>query len=99
MAQRQKHVQHLVHWHSGVASWFGCSSSTSPVREGDLARYPVDRDADLAACDVGKKNDGAFGAGVEPLPVDHAIGVGTFVPNNAVIIHGAGLQRISMAIQ
>ena len=44
--------------------------------------------ADLGAYDLGKKNDGAFGASVEPLmPVDYAIGVGTFVPNNAIIIH------------
>ena len=42
--------------------------------------------ANLAAYDLGKKNDGAFGASVKPLlPVDYAIGVGTFVPNNAVI--------------
>jgi uncharacterized protein len=57
---------------------------------GDTAiiQFLVDRGADLAAYDLGKKNDGAFGASVEPLmPVDYAIGVGTFVPNNAVIIH------------
>jgi ankyrin repeat protein len=57
---------------------------------GDTAiiQYLVDVGADLGAFDLGKKNDGAFGASVEPLmPVDYAIGVGTFVPNNAVIIH------------
>ena len=48
----------------------------------------MDHGANLAAYDLGKKNDGAFGSSVEPLmPVDYAIGVGTFVPNNAVIIH------------
>jgi len=53
-----------------------------------IIQYLVDRGADLGAYDLGKKNDGAFGASVEPLlPVDYAIGVGTFVPNNAVIIH------------
>jgi ankyrin repeat protein len=53
-----------------------------------VIQYLVDRGADLGAYDLGKKNDGAFGASVEPLlPVDYAIGVGTFVPNNAVIIH------------
>jgi ankyrin len=53
-----------------------------------IIQYLVDKGADLAAYDLGKKNDGAFGASVEPLmPVDYAIGVGTFVPNNAVIIH------------
>jgi ankyrin repeat protein len=57
---------------------------------GDVAiiQYLIDAGADLSAHDLGKKNDGAFGSSVEPLmPVDYAIGVGTFVPNNAVIIH------------
>jgi uncharacterized protein len=57
---------------------------------GDTAiiQYLVDKGADLGAYDLGKKNDGAFGSSIEPLmPVDYAIGVGTFVPNNAVIIH------------
>ncbi len=53
-----------------------------------IIQYLVDQGADLGAYDLGKKNDGAFGASVEPLmPIDYAIGVGTFVPNNAVIIH------------
>jgi ankyrin repeat protein len=53
-----------------------------------IIQYLVDVGADLGAFDLGRKNDGAFGASVEPLmPVDYAIGVGTFVPNNAVIIH------------
>ena len=53
-----------------------------------IIQYLLDVGADLGAYDLGKKNDGAFGASVEPLmPIDYAIGVGTFVPNNAVIIH------------
>jgi uncharacterized protein len=53
-----------------------------------IVQYLVDAGADLGVHDLGKKNDGAFGASVEPLmPIDYAIGVGTFVPNNAVIIH------------
>jgi uncharacterized protein len=53
-----------------------------------IIQYLVDQGADLGAYDLGKKNDGAFGASVEPLmPIDYAVGVGTFVPNNAVIIH------------
>jgi len=56
--------------------------------ETKIIQYLVDVGADLGAYDLGKKNDGAFGASVEPLmPIDYAIGVGTFVPNNAVIIH------------
>jgi hypothetical protein len=50
--------------------------------------YLIDKGADLRAHDLGKKNDGNFGSSVEPLmPIDYAIGVGTFVPNNAVIMH------------
>ena len=56
--------------------------------EVSIIQFLVDRGADLGAYDLGKKNDGAFGASVEPLmPVDYAIGVGTFVPNNATIFH------------
>jgi len=58
------------------------------MAEGSFIQYLVDRGADLGGYDLGKKNDGAFGASVEPLmPVDYAIGVGTFVPNNATIFH------------
>ena len=53
-----------------------------------LIQYLIDVGADLGAHDLGKKNDGQFGSSNEPLmPIDYAIGVGTFVPNNAVIIH------------
>jgi ankyrin len=56
--------------------------------EVSIIQFLVDKGADLGAYDLGKKNDGAFGASVEPLmPVDYAIGVGTFVPNNAIILH------------
>jgi ankyrin repeat protein len=54
----------------------------------EIVKYLISKGADLGAHDLGKKNDGAFGSSVEPLmPVDYAIGVGTFVPNNAVIMH------------
>ena len=53
-----------------------------------IIQYLIDVGADLSAHDLGEKNDGQFGSSNEPLmPVDYAIGVGTFVPNNAVIIH------------
>jgi len=62
----------------------------------EIVKYLVSRGADLAAHDLGKKNDGAFGSSVEPLmPIDYAIGVGTFVPNNAVIIHHDVLDYMS----
>jgi len=53
-----------------------------------LVQYLVDNGADLGAYDLGKRLDGAFMASVEPLmPVDYAIGVGTFLPNNSVEYH------------
>lgn len=69
---------------------YGITPLMAAANLGDtrLIQYLVDKGADLGAYDLGKKNDGAFGASVEPLmPVDYAIGVGTFVPNNAVIFH------------
>jgi uncharacterized protein len=69
---------------------YGITPLMAAGNYGDLAiiRYLIDAGADLGAHDLGKKNDGAFGSSVEPLmPIDYAIGVGTFVPNNAVIIH------------
>lgn len=53
-----------------------------------LVQYLVDQGADLGAYDLGKRLDGAFMSSVEPLmPVDYAIGVGTFLPNNSVEYH------------
>ena len=69
---------------------YGITPLMAAANFGDTAiiQYLVDQGADLGAYDLGKKNDGAFGSSIEPLmPVDYAIGVGTFVPNNAVIIH------------
>ena len=69
---------------------YGITPLMAAANGGDvsLIQYLVDAGADLGAHDLGKKNDGQFGSSVEPLmPIDYAIGVGTFVPNNAVIIH------------
>jgi len=53
-----------------------------------VVQYLVDVGADLGAYDLGKRLDGAFMASIEPLmPVDYAIGVGTFLPNNSVEYH------------
>jgi ankyrin repeat protein len=53
-----------------------------------IVQYLIDKGADLDAHDLGKKNDGAFGASTEPLEaLDYAIGVGTFRPNNAILQH------------
>jgi ankyrin len=69
---------------------YGITPLMAAANGGDpaLIQYLVDVGADLGAFDLGKKNDGQFGSSIEPLmPIDYAIGVGTFVPNNAVIIH------------
>lgn len=72
------------------ADSFGITPLMAAANLGDInvVRYLIDKGADLSAHDLGKKNDGNFGSSVEPLmPIDYAIGVGTFVPNNAVIMH------------
>ena len=63
-----------------------------------MIQYLIDAGADLGAHDLGKKNDGQFGSSIEPLmPIDYAIGVGTFVPNNAVIIHEEAVALMAAA--
>jgi len=65
-----------------------------------IVKYLIDVGADLGAHDLGKKNDGSFGASVEPLmPVDYAIGIGTFVPNNAVIMHEESMKLMLKTMQ
>jgi uncharacterized protein len=65
-----------------------------------IIQYLIDQGADLGAYDLGKKNDGSFGASIEPLmPVDYAIGVGTFVPNNAVIMHEEAVKLMTRLMQ
>ena len=69
---------------------YGITPLMAAANFGDvpIIQYLIDAGADLGAHDLGKKNDGQFGSSNEPLmPIDYAIGVGTFVPNNAVIIH------------
>jgi len=75
-----------VNW----ADSYGITPLMGAANLGDAAivQYLIDKGADLGAYDLGKKNDGSFGSSVEPLmPIDYAIGVGTFVPNNAVVPH------------
>jgi ankyrin repeat protein len=92
-AERLEVVKLLIDLGEDVnaADSYGITPLMVAANLGDIAivKYLVDKGADLAAHDLGKKNDGAFGSSVEPLmPIDYAIGVGTFVPNNAVIMHG-----------
>jgi len=81
---------------------YGITPLMAAGNYGDVAiiRYLIDAGADLGAHDLGKKNDGAFGSSVEPLmPIDYAIGVGTFVPNNAVIIHEDAVALMAKAMK
>jgi uncharacterized protein len=91
-AERLEVVKLLVSLGEDVnaADGYGITPLMVAANLGDIeiVRYLIAQGADLAAHDLGKKNDGAFGSSVEPLmPLDYAIGVGTFVPNNAVIMH------------
>jgi len=77
---------------------YGITPLMAAANGGDpkLIQYLIDVGADLGAHDLGKKNDGQFGSSVEPLmPIDYAIGVGTFVPNNAVIIHNEAVALMA----
>jgi ankyrin repeat protein len=81
---------------------YGITPLMAAANDGNVAviQYLIDAGADLAAHDLGKKNDGAFGSSVEPLmPIDYAIGVGTFVPNNAVIIHEDAVALMARLMQ
>jgi ankyrin repeat protein len=65
-----------------------------------IIQYLIEQGADLGAHDLGKKNDGSFGSSIEPLmPIDYAIGVGTFLPNNAIIYHEEAVKLMSRAMQ
>lgn len=91
-AERLELVKMLVDMGQDVnaADNYGITPLMVAANLGDLeiVKYLISKGADMTAHDLGKKNDGSFGSSVEPLmPVDYAIGVGTFVPNNAVIIH------------
>src|SRR5579863_5861227 len=99
-AERLEVVKLLVDLGGDVnhADSYGITPLMAAANLGDIniVRYLINKGADLNAHDLGKKNDGAFGSSVEPLmPVDYAIGVGTFVPNNAVIMHADVVKLMS----
>lgn len=75
-----------VNWHDD----YGITPLMAAANLGDvpIIQYLVDQGADLGAYDLGEKNDGVFGASIEPLmPIDYAIGIGTFRPNNAIVFN------------
>jgi Ankyrin repeats (3 copies) len=87
-----------VNW----ADSYGITPLMAAANLGDIAivQYLIDKGADLGAYDLGKKNDGNFGSSIEPLmPLDYAIGVGTFVPNNAVVPHPDVIALISQKMK
>jgi uncharacterized protein len=65
-----------------------------------IIQYLIDKGADLGAYDLGKKNDGAFGSSIEPLmPIDYAIGIGTFRPNNAIVFNEDAYKLMSRVMK
>jgi ankyrin repeat protein len=103
-AERLEVVKLLIDLGEDVnaADSYGITPLMVAANLGDLnvVKYLVEKGADLNAHDLGKKNDGAFGSSVEPLmPIDYAIGVGTFVPNNAVIMHNDVVKYLSDAMK
>jgi len=92
MSERLEVIKLLVELGLDV-NWqddYGISPLMVAANLGDLAiiEYLASQGADLGAFDLGKKNDGIFGASIEPLmPIDYAIGIGTFRPNNAVVFN------------
>lgn len=91
-AERLEVIKLMVELGSDV-NWqddYGISPLMAAANLGDvpIIQYLVDQGANLGGYDLGKKNDGAFGASIEPLlPIDYAIGVGTFRPNNAIVFN------------
>ena len=80
-----------VNWHDD----YGITALMTAGNLGDvpIIQYLIDQGADLSDYDLGKKNDGQFGASIEPLmPVDYALGVGTFRPNNAIVINEGAVE-------
>lgn len=104
VAERLEVIKLLVQMGADVnwADNYGITPLMVAANMGDVSiiQYLVDQGADLGAYDLGKKNDGAFGASVEPLmPIDYAIGVGTFVPNNSVRFHEEAVKLMTRLMQ
>jgi uncharacterized protein len=87
-----------VNWHDD----YGITPLMIAANLGDVGiiQYLVDSGADLGAFDLGEKNDGVFGASIEPLmPIDYAIGVGTFRPNNAIVFNEEAVTLMSLLME
>jgi len=87
-----------VNWHDD----YGITPLMAAANLGDaeIIQYLVDQGADLGAFDLGEKNDGVFGASIEPLmPIDYAIGVGTFRPNNAIVFNAEAVALMERLME
>ena len=81
-----------------AADNYGITALMVAANIGDvpIIQYLIDKGADLGAYDLGKKNDGQFGSSIEPLmPIDYAIGIGTFRPNNAIVFNEDAVKLMS----
>jgi ankyrin len=96
-AERLEVIKLLVSLGANVnaADDWGITALMAAGNFGDtnIVEYLVSVGADLSAHDLGKKNDGAFGASNEPLmAIDYAIGVGTFRPNNSIVLQDKAVE-------
>lgn len=85
-----------------AADDYGITALMVAANLGDvpIIQYLIDKGADLAAYDLGKKNDGAFGSSIEPLmPLDYAIGIGTFRPNNAIVFNEDAVKLMTKVMK
>ena len=99
-AERLQVIKLLVELGANVnaADDNGITALMSAGHLGDppIIQYLVDMGADLSAHDLGKKNDGQFGGSIEPLmPIDYAIGVGTFRPNNSIVLQEKAIDLMT----
>lgn len=99
-AERLEVVKLLISLGQDVnaADDYGITALMVAANIGDvpIIQYLIDKGADLGAYDLGKKNDGAFGSSIEPLmPIDYAIGIGTFRPNNAIVFNEEAYKLMS----
>jgi len=103
-AERLETIRFLIE--NGADVNWACNDGITAVMvaanfgDTEIIQYLVDAGADLSAHDLGKKNDGVFGGSIEPLmPLDYAIGVGTFRPNNAILHMAEATELITRLMQ
>jgi len=103
-AERLEVVKLLIDLGQNVnaADDYGITALMVAANIGDVPviQYLIDKGANLGAYDLGKKNDGAFGSSIEPLmPIDYAIGIGTFRPNNAIVFNEDAVKLMTRVMK